>query len=121
RAPPRAAGPVPPPRVPPEGGPATGAGFRKRVLYLDTAVLPEDLIGAAVDRPTIPAPALRRALHRLHLGLRRGADPLDAEAGLAMLGGRLPGRAPPGGGPPGPRAAPPARRAPRGEPRRPPG
>src|SRR5262249_53389573 len=93
-----------PPHVTHDGRPATGAGFRKRVLYLDAAVLPGDLIGAAVGRPTITDPGLRGALHPLHLRLRGGGDLLDAEAGLAMLGerltdwllrgGRLPGRGP---------------------------
>jgi AraC-like ligand binding domain len=40
-----------PPHVPHDGRPATPRGFRKRVLYLDTGQLGEELIGAAVDRP----------------------------------------------------------------------
>ena len=95
-----------PPHVTHDGRPATGAGFRKRVLYLDTTVLPEALIGAAVDRPTITDPGLRRALHHLHLRLRSGGDPLDAETRLAMLGERLTGRLLRGGSPGGGPAAP---------------
>jgi AraC-like DNA-binding protein len=36
-----------------DGRSATASGIRKRVLYVDTNVLPETLIGAAVDRPAI--------------------------------------------------------------------
>src|SRR5262245_23457849 len=42
-----------PPYVVHDGRPATGAGFRKRVLYLGSDVLDEDLIGRAVDEPDI--------------------------------------------------------------------
>lgn len=41
-----------PPHVPHNGSPATPDGFRKRVLYLDSTRLGEDLIGPAVDSPT---------------------------------------------------------------------
>ena len=39
-----------PPHVPHDGQAATPYGFRKRVLYLEPALLGEDLISAAVDR-----------------------------------------------------------------------
>src|SRR5690625_4540972 len=40
-----------PPHVPHNGRSATGAEFRKRVLYLDSDQFGTDLIGRAVDRP----------------------------------------------------------------------
>src|SRR6476660_2218403 len=40
------------------GRPATSRVFRKRVLYLETSVLGEHLIGPAVDRPVIAGRAL---------------------------------------------------------------
>src|SRR3954468_21060220 len=40
-----------PPHVPHNGGAATPAGFRKRVLYLDGTYLPDDLAGTAVGHP----------------------------------------------------------------------
>ena len=43
-----------PPGVTHDGRPASQRGYRKRVLYVDTSVLPESLIGPAVDRPAIP-------------------------------------------------------------------
>src|SRR5262249_29351404 len=46
-----------PPQVVHDGRPATSRGFRKRVLYLDGAVLGEHLIGPAVARPVVPDPS----------------------------------------------------------------
>jgi len=79
------------------------------VLYLEGGVLPESLVGRAVDRPTIHDVPLRRAIARLHEGLvaRRG-DELDADSRVALvaerLGTWLAGRRPPepDAGPPGP-------------------
>src|SRR5690242_14192161 len=39
-----------PPNVVHDGRPNGSAGYRKRVLYVETAVLPERLTGAAVDQ-----------------------------------------------------------------------
>ncbi len=79
-----------PPHVVHDGRPATSDGFRKRVVYLEEAVLGSDLIGRAVDRPAIAddgaprrplrAPRVTR-VHRRHLRSRdpprvdRRADP----------------------------------------------
>lgn len=79
-----------PPGVIHDGEPAPGAkGFQKRVLYLGESVLPEALVGAAVDRTAIADPALRAALVGLHDSLRVGEEPLDGEARLAGIADRL--------------------------------
>ncbi|MFJ9932801.1 AraC family transcriptional regulator [Streptomyces virginiae] len=100
-----------PPGVVHDGRTVTEAGFRKRVLYLDTSVLPERLTGAAVDAPLLADPALRERVHALHLALGE-RDPLEAQSRLAFvrerLHGRLAGRGePPAAGtvPGGPRLA----------------
>jgi AraC-like DNA-binding protein len=75
-----------PPHVAHTGRPATADGFRKRVLYLDTAVLDVRLIGAAVARPSLPDDLLRARVAQLHASLD---DPLAAESRLALIGDRL--------------------------------
>ena len=75
-----------PPHVAHTGRPATPAGFRKRVLYLDTAVLDEDLTGAAVANPSLPDDLLRVRVAQLHASLD---DHLAAESRLALVGDRL--------------------------------
>jgi AraC-like DNA-binding protein len=86
-----------PPYVVHDGRAADGAGFRKRVLYLDPALLGEGLIGPAVDHPTIGDQSLRHALGRLHETLLGRDDLLAGEAKLAViveeLRARLTGRA----------------------------
>ena len=78
-----------PPHVVHDGRAATGGGFRKRVLYVSADVLPERLIGPAVDRPDVHDPALLRAVHALHRALDEPDDALEAEARLALVGDRL--------------------------------
>jgi AraC-like DNA-binding protein len=90
-----------PPHVVHDGRPAGAAGFVKRVLYLEPGVLPDELIGRAVDRPTIRDAGLRRAIGALHDGLvpgtdiaaRRPTDPhiLDADSRVALVAERLAG------------------------------
>ncbi|MET9605470.1 AraC family transcriptional regulator [Streptomyces sp. NPDC006512] len=77
-----------PPGVVHDGRTVTETGFRKRVLYVDTSVLPERLTGAAVDAPLLRDPALRDRLDGLHRALA-GREPLEAEARLAFVGERL--------------------------------
>lgn len=93
-----------PPHVPHDGRSSTPAGFRKRVLYVDRGVLPDDRIGPAVDGPTVDDPVLRGALDRLHGALQDpAADALGVETGLALVGERLRhrlGTAPPPDAPP---------------------
>ncbi|MGW2568732.1 AraC family transcriptional regulator [Streptomyces sp. NPDC001537] len=78
-----------PPHVPHNGSPATPHGFRKRVLYLDGTQLPDDLIGAAVDRPDLRDPVLRRRVGQLHTALTHAGDELEAESRLTFIGERL--------------------------------
>ena len=70
-----------PPNVAHDGRAATSHGFRKRVLYLDTSVLGEDLIGAAVDRPSLADGLLRTRIHQLHESLAEPATRSRPRAG----------------------------------------
>lgn len=78
-----------PPGVPHDGRTVNASGFRKRVLYLDTRVLPARLTGAAVDIPIHADAALHRRLHQLHTALRLEGDAFEAEARLAFIRERL--------------------------------
>ena len=78
-----------PPHVVHDGRPADDRGYRKRVLYLDTTVLDERLIGHAVDRSSVEDRALRRAVAALHRVLRDPDDALEAEGRLAFVVERL--------------------------------
>jgi AraC-like DNA-binding protein len=78
-----------PPFVVHDGRPATEAGFRKRVLYLETTLLGEPLIGAAVDRPVMPDVDLRRTVATLHDTLACADDLLEAETRLAFVTERI--------------------------------
>ena len=78
-----------PPHVVHDGRPGAPVGYRKRVLYLETSLLPERLIGPAVDRPEIPVPGLRREISRLHDRLGCHDDALEAETRLAFVAERI--------------------------------
>ncbi|MCH0566070.1 MULTISPECIES: AraC family transcriptional regulator [unclassified Streptomyces] len=78
-----------PPHVPHNGSSATEGGFRKRVLYLDGRLLPTTLIGAAVDRPDLRDPLLRRRVAQVHAALTGPGDELAAESRLTLVGERL--------------------------------
>jgi AraC-like DNA-binding protein len=78
-----------PPYVAHDGRAATTAGYRKRVLYLDTTVLDESLIGQAVDSPIVEDRALRASLDGLHRSLTSPDDALAAETQLAFVAERL--------------------------------
>lgn len=78
-----------PPHVPHDGRAATVHGFRKRVLYLDSSIVDDRWIGAAVDHPTVPDAVLRERVHRLHDVLARPGDELEAESRLAFVRERL--------------------------------
>ncbi|CAL9491593.1 hypothetical protein SUDANB6_03258 [Streptomyces sp. enrichment culture] len=95
-----------PPHVPHNGAPATPGGFRKRVLYLDGTLLPDDLIGPAVDRPDLRDPVLRRRVGQVHAALVRPGDELEAASRLALVGERLRAALRPGRVRPGPRRDP---------------
>src|SRR6202011_4345578 len=61
-----------PPHVTHDGRAATDVGFRKRVVYLDTTLVPATLIGRSVDRSEITDPKLRHAIAGLHDSLSAG-------------------------------------------------
>ena len=78
-----------PPHVPHDGRAATHHGFRKRVLYLDTSVLDERLIDAAVAEPSRSDRLLRHRIHQLHLALAQPGEALAAESRLTLIRDRL--------------------------------
>ncbi|MGI5152322.1 AraC family transcriptional regulator [Plantactinospora sp. CA-294935] len=78
-----------PPGVTHDGRTVTPAGFRKRVLYLDTTVLPEHLVGSAVDGPVLDDELLRHRIHQLHTSLGHPGDAFEAESRLALIRDRL--------------------------------
>lgn len=78
-----------PPGVPHDGKTVSPSGFRKRVLYLDTRVVPEGLAGAAVDGPVHGDGLLHRRIRRLHESLASPGDAFEAEARLALVRERL--------------------------------
>jgi AraC-like DNA-binding protein len=78
-----------PPHVVHDGRPATEAGYRKRVIYLEADVLGVDLVGPAVDRPWLSDDALRRHVSRLHDALACADAALDAETRLAFVAERI--------------------------------
>ncbi|NEA67170.1 AraC family transcriptional regulator [Streptomyces sp. SID12488] len=78
-----------PPHVPHNGSPATPDGFRKRVLYLDSTHLGDELIGAAVDRPDLRDPQLRLRVGQLHGALVRAGEEFEAASRLALVAERL--------------------------------
>lgn len=78
-----------PPHVVHDGRPATIDGFRKRVLYLETSLIGEHLIGPAVDRPVLPHPALRREVSEIHDLLGCVEDGLEAETRIEGVAERI--------------------------------
>lgn len=80
-----------PPHVPHNGCAATAAGFRKRVLYLDSSQLDDTMIGRAVDSPVLDDPLLRERIHQLHAVLTHPGDELEAESRLVLIRERLHG------------------------------
>jgi len=80
-----------PPDVPHDGRSVRPTGFRKRVLYLEPTVLDAGLVGAAVDRPSLPDALLRRRIDQLHAALAPGTENLEAESRLAFVAERLRG------------------------------
>lgn len=78
-----------PPHVPHNGSPVTSDGFRKRVVYLDSTHLGDDLIGPAVDGPDLRDPVLRLRVGQLHSALTRPGEELEAESRLTLIGDRV--------------------------------
>lgn len=77
-----------PPHVPHDGRAVGPEGFRKRVLYLGTEVIDESLVGAAVDRPALHDPMLRRRVEQLHTALATTGAELEVESRLVLIGDR---------------------------------
>ncbi|MER6692654.1 helix-turn-helix transcriptional regulator [Streptomyces minutiscleroticus] len=86
-----------PPHVPHNGSSATPHGFRKRVIYLDSSLLDDSLIGPAVDGPDLADPVLRQRVGLLHTALERPGDELEAASRLLFIGERLRGHLRPRG------------------------
>ncbi len=78
-----------PPGVTHDGRPATSKGYRKRVLYVDTSVLGESLVGAAVDEPAIVDPDLVAELEAVHAALACPDDALAAETRFVAAAARI--------------------------------
>ncbi|MGX7759739.1 helix-turn-helix domain-containing protein [Streptomyces angustmyceticus] len=78
-----------PPGVPHDGRTVTATGFRKRVLYLDAALLPEGLTGRAVDGPVFGDELLRHRIHQLHMSLGHPGNAFEAESRLSFIRERL--------------------------------
>ncbi|AHH98161.1 hypothetical protein KALB_4799 [Kutzneria albida DSM 43870] len=78
-----------PPDVPHNGRSVLPEGFRKRVLYLDRAVLDERLIGAAVNVPALHDPTLRLRVRQLHDALGPRTEDLEAQSRFALVTERL--------------------------------
>jgi len=78
-----------PPDVPHNGRSAIPAGFRKRVIYLDTSQLGEALIGVAVDQPEMRDSMLRYRIHQLHQTLGKTGEEFEAESRLALVTERI--------------------------------
>lgn len=80
-----------PPHVVHDGRPATGDGYRKRVIYIEPAVIGKSLIGAAVDRPALPDAGLRQAVSALDDALGCVDDAFEAEIRLHLVAERIRG------------------------------
>lgn len=78
-----------PPHVVHDGRAGPSGRFRKKVLYLDDRYLGEDLIGHAVDAPTIIDRRLRGALDVVHRQLAAGDDALTIETRMVFIAERL--------------------------------
>jgi AraC-like DNA-binding protein len=78
-----------PPHVTHDGRPGAPGGYRKRVLYLETTLLDEALIGSAVDHPVLVDASLRPRVEALHAALVHTDDALEAETRLHGVADRV--------------------------------
>ncbi len=78
-----------PPHVVHDGRPGTRDGYRKRVLYLETSLIPERLIGPAIDRSDIRAIGMRAQIAQLHDVLAHHDDAFEAETRVELLAERI--------------------------------
>ena len=88
-----------PPHVAHDGRSALDGGYRMRVLYIEPSVIPEALIGAAVDRPFIADRTLAARVSAVHDALLVPDGGLRAETRLHLVVDRLTDLLA-GGGPP---------------------
>lgn len=85
------------PGEPHTGAPAAGPGFVYRVMYPDPELLADGLAGGLVGglagprfpEPVVMDPELAWGLRRVHAGLSRDPEPLEAESRLSWLLGEL--------------------------------
>jgi AraC-like DNA-binding protein len=66
-----------------------GPGYHKRVLYLESAVIGQELIGAAVDESSVQGAGLRSAIAAVHDTISCADDALEAETRLAFVTERI--------------------------------
>ena len=78
-----------PPHVAHDGRPALEHGYRMRALYVEPEVIPESLIGAAVDRPFIADRTLASRVSAVHDALLFPDGGLAAETRLHLVLERL--------------------------------
>jgi AraC-like DNA-binding protein len=78
-----------PPHVVHDGRPATIDGYQKRVLYLESDVLGEHLVGPAVDQPVLADPGLRRRIVALDAALVSPDDAFEAEVRFGAVVARI--------------------------------
>jgi AraC-like DNA-binding protein len=78
-----------PPYVVHDGRPAGADGYRKRVIYIEPAVIGESFIGPAVDRPALPDARLRDAVSALDDALGCIDDAFEAETRLHLVAERI--------------------------------
>src|SRR4051794_14590686 len=72
-----------PPHIAHTGRAATHHGFRKRVLYVDTEVIPASLARASLATPSLADHLLRTRVDQLHHVLDGPGAELEAESRLA--------------------------------------
>ncbi len=78
-----------PPHVAHDGKPGTTGGYAKRVIYLESWVVGEHLVGPAVDAPVLPDASLRARLDAVHAALVHPDDTLEAETRLHAISERI--------------------------------
>ena len=78
-----------PPHVVHDGRPVNADGYRKRVIYVEPAVIGESFIGSAVDRPALPDAGLRSAVSALDDALGCIDDAFEAETRLHLVAERI--------------------------------
>ena len=78
-----------PPHVVHDGRPVNADGYRKRVIYIEPAVIGESFIGSAVDRPALPDISLRNAVSALDDALGCVDDAFEAETRLHLVAERI--------------------------------